>query len=514
MSFSIQGNKGSVSGPIGGSVGPVAEDDFTFTVRRMADSLRSFPGRVSERGIRQLARNNKFELFEDTISVGKRISLGGAIILIDIDLKSDQDEVSNVNLSLASTVNPSNPDTSVLSKSLQSTADSILLKLLKEPRLDRFAKVLSVLATTDRLSLPNSPDCFVAIDEIATALIKITNEINPQKDPSSPYGVPGLNRDSSIGLSIHYWTDRAHNGHSTTTREHCVHWQVREKAYEDSQRDVQNTGVRYSTGWVSSVNKQDQSVQWNEPEVIKGTKAEFVLVLDPPIMMPDSKATELNATISSKKINDGIKRYKASVYSRTGDLQTIDFIYSSLLRSPLVEVTEIPISHPKDLPNILGTLRQHSLISALWQSVTGEERRSAVENEHHDENLMSFADAIVEEIDSDLLSGDSNDNSKSSGNANGPSAGDNAQKIAINRPSTTSSVTLIDVDDVSSAGLALSVKGVGTVELYPQLDGSLRLKNRWVSTQEKKPDLALLQRTADLTRNLPLMASVLGDCLS
>jgi hypothetical protein len=66
-----------------GVVNP-GSDEFGSVLKRLVSLMATIPGRPSEQGIKRLARQNGFEIFEDNIPDGKRISLGCKIVLIDV----------------------------------------------------------------------------------------------------------------------------------------------------------------------------------------------------------------------------------------------------------------------------------------------------------------------------------------------------------------------------------------------------------------------------------------------
>ncbi|KAA8915642.1 hypothetical protein TRICI_002223 [Trichomonascus ciferrii] len=448
------------------AMGGSGEDDYTASLQEMVSRLRKVPGRVSERAIRQLAVNNKLEVFEDQIAGGKRLSIGGLIILIDIDFKLPSGEVMDVKMSFASTTNPTNDATSFRSKNLSSTIDALLLKTLKQPRLDEFSRVLCFLSKGDQLSVAKAPDCFALIDEVSNALFKI---YQGKEDPLLPYGVPELNPGCNAGLGVWYWTK---NDHFDPVK-HYVLWSVRQGS---------ENPAGYSTEWVKSVNEDGSSVEWNEPSRIENSKAEFVLELAPPIKVPLHLAQELHEQVDGEVTSEEcMGRYSRKVYVRENEGYSFEFMYANLVPSEMIRITEIPISHPKELPRILSKLRQLAIISTLWESVIEDSHRGELEQQSIDARMqqeeISFADAIMEEETLDQAK-------------QGPS------RLAA-------SISLVQIDSERPA-ISITVQTVGSVTILPNPDGLE------INCSSFSDDCRVkIEKNLQILQNIPLVCSAM-----
>lgn len=445
------------------AMGGSGEDDYTASLQEMVSRLRKVPGRVSERAIRQLAANNKLEVFEDQIAGGKRLSIGGLIILIDIDFKLPSGEVMDVKVSFASTTNPTNEAASFRSKSLSSSIDALLLKTLKQPRLDEFSRVLCFLSKGDQLSVAKAPDCFALIDEVSNALFQV---YKGQEDPLIPYGVPELNPGCNAGLGIWYWTKNA----QFNPIKHYVLWSMRQGS---------ENPAGYSTEWVKSANGD---VEWNEPTKIENSKAEFVLELAPPIKVPVHLAQELHKQVDGEVTSEEcMGRYQRKVYMKENEGCFFEFMYANLVPSEMMSLSEIPISHPKEMPHVLSKLRQLAIISTLWESVIEDSQRGELEQQSIDARMqqeeISFADAIMEE--------ETLDQSKQT-------------------PSKLSaSISLVQINSDRPA-ISITVQTVGSLTILPNPDGIE------VNCSSLSEDCRLkIEKTVQFLENIPLACSAM-----
>lgn len=155
--------------------------------------------------------------------------------------------------------------------------------------------------------------------------------------------------------------------------------------------------ARYSTEWmlpILSMNPDSGLVEsWNEPDFQPDQKAEFVLLLDPPVYLPYTLAESLDATTeppssatntSNTTAAEG-EYYLNNVFSHshrtvvdpgTGRETRFDVSFSSLVPYSFVKVTEVPIAHPRDLPVILEHLRKAVLVDTLFRSLNLDQKHS------------------------------------------------------------------------------------------------------------------------------------------
>lgn len=157
--------------------------------------------------------------------------------------------------------------------------------------------------------------------------------------------------------------------------------------------------ARYSTEWmlpILSMNPDSGLVEsWNEPDFQPDQKAEFVLLLDPPVYLPYTLAESLDATteppVSASSIRNSTavegEYYLNNVFSHshrtvvdpgTGRETRFDVSFSSLVPYSFVKVTEVPIAHPRDLPVILEHLRKAVLVDTLFRSLNLDQKHSPV----------------------------------------------------------------------------------------------------------------------------------------
>lgn len=81
MSMSLATPEGVFNGTVNGT-----GDEFGTVLQRVVSLMASVPGRRSEDGIKRLGKQNGFEIFEDALPSGKRISLGCKLVLIDVSV--------------------------------------------------------------------------------------------------------------------------------------------------------------------------------------------------------------------------------------------------------------------------------------------------------------------------------------------------------------------------------------------------------------------------------------------
>lgn len=331
-------------------------------------------------------------------------------------------KITNVSLSLASQ-EPSNPQYSFSSPSVFPLANTILLQSLTErQRLDRFANILGFLACADKLS--TSVDCFRAIDELSVTLFRVYNSSDSAYSDiaTSWYGIPELNPCGTLGLGLWYWQKKRHTAkiagrHFSQTadenkltdqndqsddfdeefQKYMLRWSIRgqqqhqdnssqQQQQQQQQNQQQQQGktakyaVRYSSTWLGpmlTINPNTGLVEsWNDPEFVPDQKAEFVLLLDPPVYLPYTVAAMLNATTDSSEnetkyyLNQIFQSFQRIVSHPNGKETKFEVSFSSLVPYSFVKVTEIPISHPRDLPEIIKQLRKAILIDSLCESMS------------------------------------------------------------------------------------------------------------------------------------------------
>lgn len=376
-------------------------------------------------------------------------------------------KVDAVSLSLASAIAPSCAQYSFSSQQVTPSANSILLASLSQrQRLDRFADIVGFLARADKLS--TSVDCFNALDEISSTLFRVYNASDAAYSDISTcwYGLPELNPCGTLGLGLWYWQKKRHTAKSigrhhspqqaqqfqsakqeslennselqynSMFQKYMVRWSIRaqrqqkdNKLGNGSSLTTSSTSTsaassahspysaRYSTEWLPpmiSINSDTGLLEsWNEPDFQSDQKAEFVLILDPPVYLPYTVAESLDATVEPPSspdrdhyINSAFSNTNRTVTHPNGGETKLDISFSSLVPDSFVKVTEVPIAHPKDLPNILLHLRKAILIDSICQSlglgekVVAQDQDLAREDEDEDDEVLDselmLIDALLE----------------------------------------------------------------------------------------------------------------------
>jgi hypothetical protein len=360
------------------SPGLANEDEYALGMRNLVGTLQKVPGRVSEKGVIRLANQNKFEIFQDTTSAGRRISLGGAIVLVDIDFVSSG-KVSNVSVSLASSLKPSDESRSFISLTVSPSPEMVILEALKQPRLDVMAEILSFLARLDKLSSP-SVDCFRALDEISNALFEVYESC-----PDCPFGILCLNPCGKLGVGLEYHSDDRLVP-IRKPRKWLAVCDVREL-----EPGFTATPLIYSKQWLANASQN----KWNDPLPSPDAKARLVLRLDPPVVVSQPFAESVSAVFqSANNMNQLVSRTSRYVYHPDESSDLLQVCYANLLPYLLVEISEIPINHPREIPGLINSLKQFIVLLAIWNSMEGQ--HEVEQNEQQKEDEMSFADAIVE----------------------------------------------------------------------------------------------------------------------
>lgn len=364
-------------------------------------------------------------------------------------------KVFQVSLSLASAIEPTSEMYSFSSQQTTPSANNVLFRALTQhARLDRFANIVGFLACADKLS--TSVDCFRALDEVASTVFRVfaatesktgtaTGAGAGEVMATSPYGVPELNPEGTLGLGLWYWQRKrvvadSKVGEDLFTeglernefQKYMVKWSIRAQSQAKDgsgnpkqqdkkgrpQSEQSRFAARYSTDWMSpmvSLSSDTGLVEsWNEPEVQPDQKAEFVLLLDPPVYLPYTRAEALGATstASSKTADDFLLNNLCTTLTRTvhridGEQTKLDVNFTSLVSYQFVKTTEIPIAHPRDLPEIFTELRKAVLLESLCSSLDldalgqdddGEDEDEDDDDEALDSELM-LIDTLLEKGD-------------------------------------------------------------------------------------------------------------------
>ncbi|KAK9238344.1 mediator of RNA polymerase II transcription subunit 1-domain-containing protein [Lipomyces kononenkoae] len=342
-------------------------------VEEIVHVLRRRPGAISEMGIERIGRNNALEVFKDEIEGGKRISLGGRIILIDIDLLLPSNKATNVALALASTLD-------VQSTTAQAHSDALLLADLQKHTLDAFARNVERLARHDKLST-NEIDNFEVLSRLhKSALQRIHEyEIGAGIDAENAgHGTPAVDDEGVLGLSIWYWNERHKLPESLPESERMRYRVIVE--IDESGRTGGGWGVVQNNALIGEqVATSDGEINWREPDYsnLENQVTGFVLKLDPPIAIPHYDAAILDPegvtavetipTLDSSKDSPVIAR--RVVYGSKGQPREFTFSLTSTGVVEMRKIEEVYISHPRQIFSVFEILRQSIRTKSLVSSV-------------------------------------------------------------------------------------------------------------------------------------------------
>ncbi|KAK9459351.1 mediator of RNA polymerase II transcription subunit 1-domain-containing protein [Lipomyces oligophaga] len=334
-------------------------------IQTVIDMIRQRPGAISESGIERLAKSYGLEVFKEDTKDGKRISLGGRIVLVDIDMIFPARKIVKVTMSLANALSADMAQE-------QAAVDGILLADLQSPTLDRFAKNLDRIARQDRLSTAQIDNFHAVATLYLTALTKIyKHELEVGRDAENEgHGKPIMNGDGVVGLSILYWTDR-HRVPSSKSNRYRVLVEIDEST---GSRGVVQTNAYLDPEFDLAA----KPTMWQEPDYtgLEDQVAGYVLVLDPPVAVPFYDAaildpsSELSSEISKSTTSTNNPLYSSrTVFDSAGNSILYRF---SLAASPAADmqiVDRIYISHPRQIYSVFEILRQSLFTQSLLSSV-------------------------------------------------------------------------------------------------------------------------------------------------
>lgn len=342
-------------------------------------------------------------MFGEDLPDGTRISLGGSTILIDIDMTTSPiDRVVRVSVSVDAKVSPTDSKHSYTNPDITPSINDVLLSSLQASKLDKFARHLAFLSDMERLA---SEKCnsFRAIDEVAHALfVKYdkSGKGDSVADVCTGFGVPMLNYDENLGLFLKYWSSQ----HRVRDAEKAAVGSeyIAELGLRENSGDCH---AKYSTGWLN------EGGEWQEVAG-QDSSAEFVLRLNPPVLMNRDLANKLGATYAVVG-NDtpfdllGNTFYKSfrEVHTSENDSIRMNVEYSNLVaKDELVSVTEVPVDHPRSLEALFEVLRAQIQLSTVLESVlikdsmVGQEELDTNDNVLVEELLNATAEQTEEGV--------------------------------------------------------------------------------------------------------------------
>lgn len=357
--------------------------DYDTELERVANAFQTVPRKLSEDNVRMLGALNHFETFEDDLTEegesgsyhrGKRLSLSGSIVVLDLDfIKSGQVLAVNVSLSRETA-----SESGWSAMAPVNDPSGHLLRSLQQPRLEAFARMLSFLSRCDRFSTKDI-DCFRALDLVSEAI-----HLHLEKTGTTSFGRPVMNPPNRIGLGLEYM--------ATNKKKYYAYLDIspgsRREFSLKKYRTVEDYLDMSSFDWKQTTVLPTRTNVESEAENTPGNgilplssdsdaRAELVLSLDPPVLMSETYAMDLQAFISNlhpdidqrfHNIAFAVPRHNrfASVNEKKDEF---DAKIGVMLPYRLVEVSQIPLTGPDMIPTVLEHLKQSSLAFALINSL-------------------------------------------------------------------------------------------------------------------------------------------------
>ncbi|KAK5107722.1 hypothetical protein LTR62_000744 [Meristemomyces frigidus] len=398
------------------------EDDERRTkMRRVLRKIGHKSGRVTEEGILRVSRRIGFEdTHGDDKSLANRlISTAGKKVLVEIKLKDLKVERITIVLDTENARAASQNDAleKVLMHDLQETDDSEI-----DVDLSRFAANMSRLARIDRLS-SHHLNTFEALSGIYTSLSRLYDQemldSNDLEVLLAKSGKPTLHADDRIGVAIRYWQRRDHSPEDKNMALPCDAHKL-DIEIERSVGAIFPT-LRISENWLPdplelSTDASQDHIPWLDPpstlmpvdaegDGIAGTGEEkvpdlhFTAKLEPPLVLPWHMATnvlqsfglqpptifvyppawhtmvlDISATTPFNAGGDSLISSEQSVLTmRNGEAIDNTHIYSLDIAKPDggYLLNELPFSHPRQLVELLPTLRQWARFTRLFHDLFG-----------------------------------------------------------------------------------------------------------------------------------------------
>lgn len=311
---------------------------------------------------------------------------------------------------------------SFIDGSLKKSCNSLLYESLQRPKLDKFVQCLKVLALYDRLSSPVA-DSFRIIDEVSASIHRAADMVANSKfsDNERPFGIPLLNMDDQLGLTIVYYkpvmtikhdkmvftgVKNKSSSHHSYFSSYSFVYTIRELPKLDYV-GTSKYSVRYSDEWLQkdqpSSGLNYKQIKWNEPDTLDGAKAEFVLQLKSPVLWPESLARKLDATLCDPLKNELLSyrrlrdltflSFSSFVYLPDSSTQLLNYTLANVIPCSFSYISEIPIQSPSLLPELIQVLRANVLMVSLLTNLLNliKERQT-----NDDDIEFSFADVLME----------------------------------------------------------------------------------------------------------------------
>ncbi|KAG4300600.1 hypothetical protein PCANB_003093 [Pneumocystis canis] len=336
-------------------------------------------GFIDIEALEALGKKEGFECFQENYENGVTLSLGGKIIVIDIDLEKSSVywKVVRVTTTWADSTG---------GQYFSPSTNAILLANFSEShRLSSFKNNFQRLTRLDRLSSPPTWDVFSAIKSLYAALKEIydyelVTYCDPKKILCEKSGKPEIDTANVVGLSLWYWEERRHCSFQEKL------WRI---IIEAEERDIlisSNLNIQWMN---QKINLSNDKYDWITAPSDFSPSCQFVMILDPPVVIyredikQISKILELDDdTIFIKDFKDDNNLiYETILTSQQLPIHTERKIHlpSSLTQCqfytlekstlyPSYLLKRIPFYHPRQIHSILRILRKYTLLQTLTKS--------------------------------------------------------------------------------------------------------------------------------------------------
>ncbi|KTW28164.1 hypothetical protein T552_02023 [Pneumocystis carinii B80] len=338
---------------------------------------------ISAEALETLGKKEGLECFQDKYENKVTVSLGGKIMVIDIDLEkfSIYWKVIRVTTTWADCKG---------GQYFSPSTDAILLANFSESyRLNLFKSNFQRLLRFDRLSSSPIWDAFSAIKSLYLAFEQIYGyELEIYKDPEKimceKSGKPEFDVANVVGLTLWYWKQRRY----CSTEEKL--WRVIIEV-EEQDTTVSSISPAVNIQWIDQkITLLDGDYNWTVPSYTFSSSCQFVMILDPPVIVCAEDIKQICKIIKSydfisqnnlEKNNDQV--YETILTSQSLPIQTERILYlpfsitqhqfyilENSTLSPACHLNRIPFSHPKQILSILKLLRKYIVFQTLTESYT------------------------------------------------------------------------------------------------------------------------------------------------
>ncbi|KAK6515032.1 hypothetical protein TWF506_007385 [Arthrobotrys conoides] len=429
---SLLGADGSGPGVVGGG-----EDKERSKLKKVLKVLKSRPGKISEEGIKRVARRAGMQYHTDSTTLVKGVHtliISGIIVVVDVDFKDAT--VSRVTLSFAETSGPTAEFSDRAAKILENTlisqpspkqnTNSPTSNYSITSSLAQFADNLERFARSDRLSHLPSLNCFSAVTGLYVSMMKIwEKEVvsfgGEVEAMCKGMGRPGMHLRGKVGFCIDYWKERRFISEKTEGKgkgredgeESGKFWRVVIDV-DELPNEAYITPVRNSEDWVSdNVLKgsdglfgttETHEIDWIEPPLnnyepatnpdvlARLNNTRFIAKLDPPVVISLQDEVEiLNAAGASTmsqvmpgplegvlcpKIKGGkepLVNGRKVFAGKEGEIAEHSYNLNTLRPAYGRVLEEIPFSHPRQLGIIFQILRKYACFSTIFHSAFPED---------------------------------------------------------------------------------------------------------------------------------------------